>query len=76
MALLKYPKHQRVTYTYTAVDNEHQVGHCSGRIREGSAIRVDICTTMSCLQAERKGDLQKKKKNQNGGHGAKGTQVM
>lgn len=43
---------------HIAVDNEQRVGKSSGRIREGSSICVDICTTMLCLQTAEKTHLQ------------------
>ena len=46
-----------------AVDNEQRVGRSSGRIREGSSVRVDICTTMSFLSTDSTLNLQQKEKN-------------
>ena len=45
---------------HLAVDNEQRVGRSTGRIREGSSIRLDICTTMSCLQPHENKNLQQK----------------
>ena len=45
---------------HMAIDNEQRVGKSSGRIRAGSNIRLDICTTMSCLQPSENGNLQRK----------------
>lgn len=45
---------------HIAIDNEQRVGKTSGRIREGSNIRVDICTTMSCVQTAEKTYIQQK----------------
>ena len=46
---------------YLEVDNEQtqqMVGKSCGRIREGSSIRLDICTTVSCLQPVKKTELR------------------
>ena len=45
---------------HIAVDNEQRVGKTSGRIREGSTIRLDICTTMSCIQSKESKGVQSK----------------